>query len=311
MKRLFKISALVLILLFASLAVVYYKFPGVVLKSGIAMARVSAGLSLHTIKAGEYEWPYLSGGSGETVVILHGFGMHKDLMIPLAGQFTDRYRVIVPDLPAFGENKHIAGSDYGISPQSKRLKVFLSALKTKQMHLIGLSMGGGIASWFTAEYPDTVKSLTIIGSLGTNPGKESPALEAYRKDNTRTLCIKTRDDMERVFRLAYKYPPKFPEHFKEYLLPKYQRNHKIHTPIITQLVKEDLSCMEPRLKMIKAPTLLLWGEEDQISPLRSARTFHRGIKNSRLVIIKDCGHVTFTDQPEKSFTAMKDFLGTL
>jgi len=308
MKRILKISAVILILLLTSFTIVYYKFPGTVIKGSLAMARMSAGLTESSIEAAEHRWPYLAGGSGEAMVLLHGFGMNKDLMVPVAAQLTDRYRVIIPDLPAFGKNKEIAGKDYCIDRQSKRLNQFLTALQVKQIHLIGVSMGGGIASWFTSEYSDKVKSLTIIGSMGTNPGNKSAAIEDYKKDNSRTLCIKTRKDMDRVFKLAYKYPRPMPEHFKEYLLPIFASYHQSHTRIIVKMVKKNLTCLEPRLRMIQAPTLILWGSEDRIFPVQCARTFHRGIKKSRLVVIKDCGHITFADQPKKTFAAMNDFL---
>ncbi len=308
MKRILKIFAVTAILLFTSFTVIYFKFPGTIIGASIKMARMAADVSASSIIVGDHTWPYLDGGEGEAIIFLHGFGMHKDLMVPVARGFSKRFRVIIPDLPAFGKNKEVPGKDYSVKSQSQRLHRFISTLKLKKFHLVGLSMGGGIASFYTTEHPDMVKSLTIIGALGTNPGNNSAAFEDYRKDNSKTLCIKSLEDMDRVFKLAYKYPPEMPEHFKEYLIPVFSRYHQSHTRILKKLIKDDLSIMEPRLRMIKAPTLLIWGKEDRIVPVECAEIFRRGIKNSRLVILDDCGHVTFVDKPEKTISAIDKFL---
>jgi pimeloyl-ACP methyl ester carboxylesterase len=71
------------------------------------------------------------------------------------------------------------------------------------------------------------------------------------------------------------------------------------------VIKENL---EPLLPRIKAETPLIWGEDDRTTPLYMAESFHKKIKNSRLEIIKDAGHFSFLDQPEKFSEILFNFV---
>jgi len=310
MKRFVKIATVFIVVLMASFAIVYYRFPGTFINAGFALSRMAAGVDSYNLKVGERTWPYLKGGEGETMLLLHGFGLNKNYMLPPAKELSGSYRLIIPDLPAFGDNRAVAGEEYSIKSQARRLHGFLDKLQLKKIHILGLSMGGSIALQYATEYPDRVKSLIIIGALGIDPGTESVFFNEFKKDNSKDLCINSREDLDRVFYLAYKYPPQMPDHFKDYIVQVASGYHDSHTKIFRKLGSE-LGFMESRSGMISAPTLIIWGSEDRIFPVSAAFKFKRIIKNSRLVVIEDSGHVTFTDQAEKTFSAVRDFLGSL
>jgi len=116
---------------------------------------------------------YLEGGSGEPLVLVHGFGADKDNFTRVARWLTPHYRVIVPDLVGFGESAHLPEADYHYAAQAARVHAFVQALGLGRVHLGGNSMGGGIAMSYAAQHPQEVASLWLIalspGTAATPP----------------------------------------------------------------------------------------------------------------------------------------------
>ena len=149
------ISLLTLVVLLGgALTFVFFVFPGTVLDVMAKSARQTAGLERKAITVGDHEVIYLDGGSGPPVVLLHGFGSNKDLWNAVAARLTPAYRVIVPDLPGFGESTKRESANYDVQTQVKRLHEFLNNLGIEQKHIAGNSMGGMISVAYAATYPE-------------------------------------------------------------------------------------------------------------------------------------------------------------
>ena len=149
------------ILLGGTLAFVFFVYPGTVLDVVAKSARDTAGLERKTITIGDHDVVYLDGSSGPPVVLLHGFGSDKDLWNAVAARLTPSYRVIVPDLPGFGESTKLESANYDVKSQARRLHEFLSKLGIEQTHIGGNSIGGMISVAYAAMYPEGVNSLMI------------------------------------------------------------------------------------------------------------------------------------------------------
>ena len=310
LRRAARAVAVVAALLAVGLGVVYFRFPGAIFAARTTLERLSLGVEHRTVPVGDHTWPYLEGGAGEPVLVLHGFGLHKDRVLPLAEAFGDGHRLIVPDLPAFGENRALPGADYGIEAQAERLHDFVEALGLEAFHLVGHSYGGGIAAWYAGEHTEDVLSLTLVAAFGVDPGPGSVLLEQWKEDPDKTLCVDSREDLERVFELAYEHPPAMPDHFKDHVVELASPHHDTHTRIFQELASQ-LGILEPRLHLVAAPTLIVWGREDRILPVSSAATFDRGIERSRVEVVPDAGHAAFLDQHERVLAAVQEFQASL
>jgi pimeloyl-ACP methyl ester carboxylesterase len=152
---------------------IYYKFPSLILKTNIGIERWSANLDKSEVAVNDHKWVFLEGGKGDAVVFLHGFGMHKDFWGGLLKYYSSTHRVIAPDLPGFGESTRINSSNYDIKSQVKRLHLFLKKKELKSFHLVGFSMGGGIAAYYSSMYPNNVKSLFLISPYGVSYERKS------------------------------------------------------------------------------------------------------------------------------------------
>jgi abhydrolase domain-containing protein 6 len=307
MKRAIRIAALCCAALVVVAALVYFLFPGAVIGAATQAARWSAGVSRAEIQVDDHTWVYLEGGKGEVVLFVHGFGENKDMWYNFPAAFSARYRIVVPDLPGFGENSKLAGRNYGIAEQAARLDRFAGAIGLKKFHLVGSSMGGGIAGYYAGAYPEKVVSLTLIGAFGVMADRKSEAMLMREKDRTVTLAVKKPGDFDRNMHLAYDDPPQMPSHIRNYLMPIFISQAEFEAKIFEDMWAGGLGILENRLAKITAPTLIMWGKNDRIFDVSSAEKFRKGIKNCRVVIM-DAGHVVHNDQPEKAAETCLAFL---
>ena len=112
----------------------------------VGAERSMADLQAKQITVAEFSIPYLEGGQGPTVFLIHGFQSNKDIWIRFARQLTKQYHVIAIDLPAHGDSNILMDKSYSIAEQSKRVVAIMEKLNlTQPVHVMGHSMGGAIA----------------------------------------------------------------------------------------------------------------------------------------------------------------------
>lgn len=299
-----------LCVVFSAGAILYLFFPGVCLNAIVQAARCFAGVSRHEVQVDDHRWVYLDGGKGEVILFVHGFGANKDFWGDMVSSFSGNYRVIVPDMPGFGENSQVSADNYGVPEQAKRLDRFVNAIGLKSFHLNGYSMGGGIAAWYAGEHPEKVKSLLLLGPFGVRNEKPSEAIISYERDKTEALYFKTEKGFHRMQSWGFDRPPQLPGRFVDYIVEEGGKNYDFQRKVFEDLYKGGLGILENRLGKIAAPTLIIWGNNDKIFLASSAEVFKRGIKNSRVEILNG-GHMIIYDKPKKSVSLYRDFLKTL
>lgn len=262
----------------------------------------------------------IAGISGPPVLFLHGAGLDAaglslgSAMIALAGSC----QVFAPDLPGFGESDPMP-PDWGFAELSAFLTPLLDALGLPRASLVGVSMGGGVALGFALEAPHRVDRLALIDSAcldGAIPGGRLTwflvhvpglnligwwLLKSSRHLMRRTLlrAMRHRPDLvtptlvDELMRLVRKRRAGAASR-------KLQRRELSWRGLRTNYVN--------RLAEITVPTLILHGENDRLLPVTIAERAHRLIRNSRLEVICDCGHLAPLEQPETVNRALHNFL---
>ena len=125
--------------------------------TAVGIERMRAGLKYKTVQVGEFNTPYLEGGQGPTVFMIHGFQSNKDIWMRFAGKLTSKYHVIAIDLPAHGDSNILMDKSYTITEQARRVAAIMDALKLRQpVNVRGHSMGGACAFTWAAHYPENV-----------------------------------------------------------------------------------------------------------------------------------------------------------
>ena len=279
----------------ATLAFVFFVYPGTVLDVMAKSARETAGLERKNITVEDHEVIYLDGGSGPPVVLLHGFGSNKDLWNAVAARLTSSYRVIVPDLPGFGESTKLEFANYDVQTQARRLHEFLNALGIHQTHIGGNSMGGMISVVYAATYPQAVNSLMIGAAPGAGPSAQAD-IEELLSSGDNPLLIEDEGDFDRMMELAFSSPPSIPGPLKREMAARAIRDEKFNAKIFTDLLSD--WSIDRYLDEISVPTLIVWGMDDRIVDPSAVAEFSGGIASSQSVIFDDCGHALPRDCPD-------------
>jgi len=272
----------------------------------IGLERFSAGFRRRTVQVDGHRVVYSEGGSGDPVVLLHGFGASADNWNRFAGRLRKRYRVIAPDLPGWGQSTRIESASYAYPEQVERLHQFLGALGLRRVHLIGHSMGGFIAAAYAARYPEEIITLGLIAPHGVaEPQPSELTLSVAAGDNW--LIATTVPEFDRLLNKVFAKRPYLPKSVFRLLAAHTIRGSAKSARIFAEMQSNDPT-LEERLSRIKAPALIIWGEKDRVLQVSCADIFRQGIKNSELLVLPGSGHMPLIENARECATAWLKFV---
>lgn len=268
--------------------------------------RARAGLSEDWLRVGNHDIAYLEGGTGETILLIHGFGANKDNWTRFSRYLTDRYHVLAVDVPGFGDSSKYSDEKYDIDTQVNRLHAFLAAKGIAKAHVTGNSMGGYIAGVYAARYPREVLSLGLLDPAGILGPRLSPVMLEIRKGHN-PLVAGNAAQYDEMLKIMFVEPPRIPGFVKAYLAEKAVASRAMNEVIFDQIKSTFL--LGERMKDIDARTLIIWGDADRVLDISAAPVLEKGIRDARLVVMKDCGHVPMVERPEETANHYLEFLG--
>ena len=284
-------AMLVLAIVLLCVACLNYIFPEFTAGKLLALRLKVMGFSDRRAQIPGFGIAYWEAGQGEPLVLVHGMGVDRGTLLDVAGKLKRNFRVILPDLPGFGDSDKPAAADYGIEAQVNNLSRFIEAVGLRQVHLGGHSMGGWISAGLASSRPDMVTSLWLIAAAGTSDLGRSIAMEAHKRGEY-LLCCRTPSDLPGIMKLAMVKVPTLPYCVWETLGRRASANYELHKRIFDRITDDVAGYdLERRLPEIKAPTLLVWGDSDKLVPPSALQTFKRLIPNSRPILLEGVGHV--------------------
>jgi pimeloyl-ACP methyl ester carboxylesterase len=202
--------ALIFLIVVAGVALLY-GYPEAVVRSTRENMREAAHLTRKEITlTNGLHYVYLEGGTGEPLLLLHGFGSNKDSFVRTAKYLTGKYQLIIPDHVGFAESAHPVDADYSPIAQARRLHEFAAALGLRQMHLGGSSMGGQIALTYAALYPADVKSLWLTDPAGVWSAPKSDMTRIAEETGRNPLMVQSTDDFIKMISFVMYKPPFIP-----------------------------------------------------------------------------------------------------
>ncbi|MDP4130984.1 MAG: alpha/beta fold hydrolase [Bacteroidota bacterium] len=239
---------------------------------------------------------FVEEGEGQPLVLLHGLFGALSNFVDLVEYFKAHYKVVVPMLPLF-ELDILHTSVGGLA---KFVNKFIEARNYRNVHLLGNSLGGHVALIYVLKNPERIKSIILTGSSGLF---ESAMGDTYPK----------RGDYEYIKKkteLTF-YDPKIAS--KELVDEVYEIiNNRIKAIKIIALAKSAIrNNLGEELNQIKQPALLIWGNNDGITPPFVGREFQRLIPHSELHFIDKCGHAPMMEVPAEFNEILHQFLTKL
>lgn len=255
-------------------------------------------MTVSTWQGGPYE-------ASSAVLMLHGYSADKNLWLRFARHFVGDYRVIIPDLAGHGETGFKAGGGYDIALQAKRMIQLLDVCGVEKVHVIGNSMGGYIAAWLAATYPERIASVALIGPAGVT-APEISDLERQLAKGHNPFLINSKEEFQQFYAMTMANPPWVPGVVLDAVAQRYEQNREELAEIF-----EDFRAsppMEPKLPDIKCPALLLWGRKDRLIDVSSVAVWSKGIDNLRVDIWEGIGHMPMVEQPVRAARLYQEFL---
>lgn len=242
------------------------------------------------------KFKFIEVGEGEPLVLLHGlFGALSNFK-DLIEHFRHQYKVVVPMLPLF--DLDILHTTVG--GLAKYVSKFLETKDLKNVHLLGNSLGGHVGLVYVLKHPERIKSLILTGSSGlfeNAMGDTYPRRGDYDYIQKKTEVtfydpkMATKELVDEVFEIT--------------------RNRLKVIKIIALAKSAIRNNLGEELNSIQQPTLLVWGNNDTITPPFVAREFHRLIPNSELHFIDQCGHAPMMERPAEFNVILDKFLKKL
>lgn len=252
---------------------------------------------------------YRDEGTGPALLCLHGAFSSLHTFDGWAERLSSDYRVLRLDLPGFGLSGCNPDHQYAMDRYLDCVSKFLDRMGEKKCVVAGSSLGGWLAWEFVLKNPNRVTKLVLIGSAGFLDPKCIPSPFRMARTPFISHVIKYvvkknlfNQYLHEVFGDPEKITPEMEERYFE--LFAREGNPEAFLALANGKYKDNTK----KLKKIKCPTLVMWGEEDKWLPVEVAYRFEHRIPNSELVIYEGAGHIPMEEIPDKTAHDMRTFL---
>jgi pimeloyl-ACP methyl ester carboxylesterase len=264
------------------------------------------GLTEARVRIGDHRWAYdereAKAPGAPTVVLVHGFTGSKENWYPLAERLGGHYRLVVPDLPGWGESQRIAGADYGFLAQADRLAQFLQAIKRDDspIVLVGHSMGGGIAAIVAADHPDLVARVALIDAAGVRFRDNRFGQAVLAGQNP--FAVHDEPSLQRYLDTVFNdraAQPALPWPVSRAVI-----DWRIAQTPFEQQVLDRIGRSSERFlpgeaaAAIRQPALLLWCRQDRVIDASAMALYAAQMPHALQVSLDGCGHMSIIERPD-------------
>ena len=248
---------------------------------------------------------YLEAGDGPPVILLHGVGFTADResWLPNIEPLAKSLRVLAVDQVGWGLSDRL-DLEYSFAYLVDFVREFQDALGLEKSHVVGHSMGGWVASLLAYESPGRVDRLVLVASGGTLTRPlpqmvdfQPPTAEVLRRRIETTFKGSAVDvDALLAHQLEAAAQPGAVESYR-----------KILRHMTDPVTRQRYNTLR-RLPFVRAPTLAIWGRDDDVNPLEAGETIARLIPGATLTVIDACGHSVPSEAPERFNELVERFL---
>ena len=274
-------------------------------------ARASTEGSFIRLSNGFTHYELGGSDSSKAVVLVHGFSVPYFIFDPTFDFLADSgFRVLRYDLFGRGFSDR-PPAKYNMDLFVRQLKELLDALDLKQVNLIGLSMGGAIASVFTVNFPERVRRLALMDSVGTRPAPFSWIYKAAMLPGISELIL----GMVSADRMVQSMASGFfdPEHVKMFqdqcrVQIQYRGFKRALLSTLRNKTVDGIPEVYQSLGKLDVPVLLIWGRNDRTLPLEQSGDILSAVPRAEFHVIEDCGHIPQYEKPEEVNPILQQFL---
>src|SRR6185503_9297980 len=245
-------------------------------------------------------YAYTGDPSGTPVILLHGYGDSWFSFSRLLPLLDKKYRVYIPDQRGYGESDRPVGG-YALQQFAADVVAFMDAMNVKEAAIVGHSMGSFIAQHVAAEAPQRVSRLVLIGSA--TKIRNNVVSDLNREISALTDPLP--EKFVRDFQASVSYRPVPAEFFEGIVKESMKSPARVWREVMTEMLSPD---SDVELKKIKNPTLIIWGDKENIFPRSEQDMLAASLRNSVLKVYPDIGHAPVWECPEQVAKDLQEFI---
>jgi len=251
---------------------------------------------------------YREDGKGTPVILIHGLGPGSQSWEHQVNGLRDQYRLIAWDLPGYGGSDPLPKESPNAAEYAADLAAFMDSLDIQKAHIVGQSIGAIIAASFANHYANRTLSITLSGASSGNGTLDLVSREKNISERLAMLSKNGPDGLAQIS-ASKSVAPDTPADVIEALaghismvLPEG------YNPAVYMLISADIYS---ELSHIKAPTMVMCGTVDPVTPEPSVRKISEQITDAQYRKLPGLGHCTFFEGPEMYNSALRQHLGSI
>ncbi len=302
-RRLRVLGTLVVILVVLA-GSIYLLAPQWVLKAWQWQQAGEAGLQTRNASIDGQTWTWYEGGSGPTLVLLHGFGGSRHDWVPVAAELTGNFHLVIPDLPGWGDSPLPADAKRSPEAEADRLAAFLTHEAPGNIILIGHSWGALVAGLYAADNPANVAALGFVDAFGVGHLTTSAI-------NEQPLLYHDRPSFKAALALAFATTPELPGRIADVYIDRNKARMDDIRPALERLQNHDAHALEPVLPRWHKPALVIWCHDDKLIDVDAVDVFRQRLTASPRIDVTTlfgCSHMAMREKPRAMAQAITRFL---
>lgn len=296
------------------LAIALWRDPGLVIRAEFAKQRILLGAESHDIVVdNDHRWTYVELEADKpdapTIVMLHGYTGIKENWYRVARALRGRYRIVIPDLPGWGQSERKDGADYGYVAQSARVAAFLrkpEIARARPVALIGHSMGGGIAALTAARYSNLVARVGLLDAAGVRFEDNQFGIDVLAGKNP--FGVSDHASLERYLATVFHNRdarPWVPWPAADIYIAQRRRDAAFEQGVLDRIGRGDERFLPgAEAANISQPALLLWCREDKVIDASAMTLYAARIPQASQVLLEGCGHMSLMERPGETAEAV-------
>ena len=300
-----KLAAVTVVTAVLGVGAVVAHNPYLLVRAQFERQRVIAGLDAGEVVVGGHRWVYAHAddapADAPTLVMLHGFTGSKENWYPLADRLRGRYRLLIPDLPGWGESERKPGEDYGFVAQAARVAAFIEQLRPAgEVVLLGHSMGGGIAALVAARHPRLVQRVGLLDAAGVRFNDNQFGIDVLAGHNPFAVsdARSLRRYLDTVFHRE-QTKPWIPWPASRGFIDRRRGDAAFEQAVLERIGRgPERFAPGDEASAIGQPALLLWGRQDAVIDPSAMDLYATSMPQARTVLVDDAGHMALMEQPE-------------
>lgn len=304
------VAAVLAAIVFAWLVFAVRRDPARLIRAEYARQRAACGFRVRhaDIDGVRWAWVERTGATPEAPVVamLHGYTGGKENWYRLCTALGRRYRLVVPDLPGWGESARDDHGDYGFAAQAERVAAFLRHLDAGPVVLAGHSMGGGIAALVAARHRALVSKLVLVDAAGVEFAENAFGRAVLDGDNP--FGIQDDASLEQYLSVLFherSARPPLPWPGTWAYIAHRRRESAFEQSVLERIGRGDERFLPwQEADRIAQPTLLLWGAHDRVIDPSAMALYAQRIPQARQRLLERSGHMTLMEEPAAVAEAM-------